>query len=125
MRGVILLPGGERHEVVYPGGDLPLVSVRLLERDTDAVSKLKAFPGHETIMEQVTKSRALLERQFDDDLETIISDRRYGFIAGAVRESVKKTAPRRVDLSDKIDRVITNRYLGFPILFLFLWALFH
>jgi ferrous iron transport protein B len=101
------------------------LSVRLLERDTDAVKKLKEFPGHETIMEQVTKSRALLERQFDDDIETIISDRRYGFIAGAVRESVKKTAPRRVDLSDKIDRVITNRYLGFPILFLFLWALFH
>ncbi len=101
------------------------LSVRLLERDTDAVKKLKAYPGHETIMEQVAKSRVVLEKHFDDDIETIISDRRYGFIAGAVRESVKKTAPRRVDVSDKIDRVITNRYLGFPILFLFLWALFH
>ncbi len=101
------------------------LSVRLLERDTDAVKKLKAFPGNEIIMEQVAKSRSVLERFFDEDIETIISDRRYGFIAGAVRESVKKTAPRRVDVSDNIDRVITNRYLGFPILFLFLWALFH
>lgn len=101
------------------------LSVRLLERDSDAINKLKAFPGHEVILERVAKGRAALERQFDDDIETILSDRRYGFIAGAVRESVRKTAPRRVDVSDRIDRFVTNRYLGFPILFLFLWALFH
>lgn len=101
------------------------LAVRLLERDSDAIKKLRAFTGHEAVLEQAGKSRALLERKFDDDIETILSDRRYGFIAGAVRESVRKSAPRRVDVSDRIDRFITNRYLGFPILFLFLWALFH
>ena len=101
------------------------LAVRLLERDSDAIKKLRAFTGHEAVLEQAAKSRALLERKFDDDIETIFSDRRYGFIAGAVRESVRKTAPRRVDVSDRIDRFVTNRYLGFPILFLFLWALFH
>jgi ferrous iron transport protein B len=50
---------------------------------------------------------------------------RYGFISGALKESTVKTAPKRIDLSEKIDKVVTNKYLGFPILFVLLWALFQ
>jgi ferrous iron transport protein B len=101
------------------------LSVRLLEQDRDVERKLMNYPNFEEIAEQAAKSRAELENKFKDDIETLLSDMRYGFISGALKESTVKTAPKRIDLSEKIDKVVTNKYLGFPILFVLLWALFQ
>ena len=101
------------------------LAVRLLEKDTDAESRIGRHSNAEKIMEQVRESRKLLEERFDDDIETIISDSRYGFITGALLESVKKTPLQRTDISERIDQVVTHRFMGLPLLFIFLWALFH
>ncbi len=101
------------------------LSIRLLEQDRDVERKLMNYPNFEEIAEQAAKSRAELGNKFKDDIETLLSDMRYGFISGALKESTVKTAPKRIDLSEKIDKVVTNKYLGFPILFVFLWALFQ
>lgn len=101
------------------------LSVRLLEQDRDVERKLMKYPNFEEIAEQAAKSRAELENKFKDDIETLLSDMRYGFISGALKESTVKTAPKRIDLSEKIDKAVTNKYLGFPILFVLLWALFQ
>lgn len=101
------------------------LAVRLLERDADVEKKLSGYPTYAEIARRSDESRQTLEKMLNDDIETIIADRRYGFIAGAIRESVRKAPLDRIDLSERIDRVITNRYLGFPILFFFMWILFH
>lgn len=101
------------------------LSIRLLEKDRDVERKLRHYSNFDEIAEQAAKSRIELEKKFNDDIETILSDMRYGFISGALKESTTKTAPKRIDLSEKIDKIVTNKYLGFPILFVFLWALFQ
>lgn len=101
------------------------LAVRLLEKDADIYEKIKNYPNYENITKQVLKSRDILEKKFNDDIETVISDGPYGFISGALHEATKKTPLKRVDISEQIDKVLTNRLLGFPILFLFLYLLFH
>jgi ferrous iron transport protein B len=101
------------------------LAIRLLEQDRDVERKLMNYSNFDEIAEQALKSRIELEKKFNDDIVVILSDMRYGFISGALKEAIAKTAPMRVDISEKIDKVITNRYLGFPILFVFIWALFQ
>ncbi len=101
------------------------LAIRLLESDRDVERKLKNFPNYNAIIEQAEKSRAAIEKKFNDDPVVVFSDMRYGFISGALKEAVEKTSPKRVDISEKIDYIITNKYLGFPLLFIFLWMLFQ
>ena len=68
------------------------LSIRLLENDNDIIDKLKDYPNYNEIINQGLQSRRLLEKKFNDDVETILSDMRYGFISGALKESIKKTA---------------------------------
>jgi ferrous iron transport protein B len=63
----------------------------------------------------VTALRRRLMDRFDDELEIIMTDERYGFIAGIMKEVQTTTTRTRVDISRNIDLVLTNRYLGFPI----------
>lgn len=101
------------------------LAIRLLEGDSDIEEKLSGYENAGEILDRARKSRESLEAIFHDDVETVVSERRYGFIAGALQESVRRMPLERIDLSERIDRVVTNRFLGFPLLFLFLWALFH
>ena len=62
-----------------------------------------------------------------DELEAIIAERRYGFISGLLKEVVSRrsTLEERLTISDKIDQVVTNRFLGLPLLLLAMWAVFQ
>lgn len=73
------------------------------------------------------KDRALdhLRSIYGDDAETIIADRRYGFISGVLKDVVKKPAIERLAWSDKIDRVIVNRWLGIPIFLAVMYGMFQ
>ena len=64
----------------------------------------------------------------DEDTSTLISDAKYGFIAGALRETLEENPTSRKNgksLSDRIDSLLTNRLLGFPIFIFFLWFMFQ
>jgi len=54
-----------------------------------------------------------------------MTDERYGFIAGIIKEVLTTSAKQRIDLSRNIDLVLTNRFLGFPIFIFFIWAMFQ
>lgn len=101
------------------------LSIGLLEGDADIEKKLSAFPNYADVIGNVKKSRDIIIKKFNDSIETVVSDMRYGFISGALKESVKKTAPKRIDISERIDRVILNKFLAFPVLIVFMWALFQ
>ncbi|MBW2003270.1 MAG: ferrous iron transporter B, partial [Deltaproteobacteria bacterium] len=71
----------------------------------------------------VNKSRDYIQYHIGEDAETLIADQRYGFIAGLIAETVQRPELERLSISDKIDKVITNRILGLPIFLLFMYAL--
>ncbi|MCK4472486.1 MAG: hypothetical protein KAW49_11965, partial [Anaerolineae bacterium] len=84
------------------------LALKLLEEDSEIVSQMEAsVVGGGTILAQARKSVAHLRNVYGDDAETIIADRRYGFISGLVKEAVRRPVEERLTLSDKIDKIVT------------------
>jgi len=100
------------------------LAVKLLEDDA-VVKKRLELRSTDGILAQAMISRDHIQEMFDDDVETVLTDRRYGFVAGALRETTRMSKEQRQTISDHIDNVLTNRLLGFPVFFLFMWALFQ
>lgn len=106
----------------YP---LRWAAIKLLEEDREI---LDSFEGQgEDLRDLLSESKRRLEEQRDYDLQTALVERRYGFISGLVRESVSKKyeLAERLDISDKIDRAVINRYLGIPIFLGLMWLVFQ
>ena len=100
------------------------LAIKMLEEDREIIPRVEAVEGGEAILAQAHKSMAHLRSVYGDDAETIIADRRYGFISGLVREVVHRPAEERLTLSDKIDKIVTNRVLGIPIFLVAMWFVF-
>lgn len=100
------------------------LALKLLEEDEDSLGKLHGRGNHAALLEKANASVEHLRTVYGDDMDTIIADRRYGWIHGLVKETVQRTAQERLSLSDKIDRVVTNRVLGIPIFLALMWAVF-
>lgn len=105
----------------YPVGWL---GIKLLEDDPWVTDLIAQLPAGKAIFFQGEKSRQHLKQHFSDDPEVIIADKRYGFISGVCTEAQSRTAEQRHDLSDKIDKVILNRFLGLPIFAVVMYAIF-
>jgi len=90
------------------------LTVKLLEGDEGVLKWLNKYPSLERLLARRDEIVNQLEGVIGEDIESFVADRRYGFIGGLAREVVtrRKTAEERLSTSDKIDRVITNRYLG-------------
>ncbi|UCB45626.1 MAG: ferrous iron transport protein B [Spirochaetota bacterium] len=102
------------------------LSVKLLENDSDANEKVKeAASNPKQIEEQVSKSRQHLEGIFNEEPEAIITNQRYGFISGLLQESITLGESKKGDLSQNVDKILTNKFLGIPLLVFFIWLMFQ
>ena len=99
------------------------VAVRLLEQDP-RVDEMVLGAESSPLNRRVETSSRHLESIFGEDVETLVVDNRYGFVAGVVREAVRRRAEEAVTTSDRIDRVLTGRILGLPIFAFFMWLMF-
>jgi len=100
------------------------LAVKLLEGDEEIHKKIAEVSGRDGIFEQVDHSRRHLTDIFADPPEIIFTDARYGFIAGAIKQSVTTEPTDRVHLSETIDKVLTNRLIGPVILLVVLYGLY-
>lgn len=102
-------------------------AVKLLEDDEIVKQRLVAAAPEEAraVLQAAAALRRHLAERYDEDPQIVLTDERYGFIAGIVREVQRSDARRRVDVSRNIDLVLTHRFLGFPIFFFFIWAMFE
>ena len=98
--------------------------VKMLENDSSVLDIVGKSSVAQEAIAQNEKSRHHLQLHFADSPETIIADRRYGFISGACTEALKPSIEQRHDLSDRIDKVILNRILGIPIFALVMYSIF-
>jgi len=121
---VRLQQGIARHPAVKGRFPDRWLAIKLLEQDEDIQSKLQAVEGGRALLAMAEKSVAHLTAIYGDDVDTIIADRRYGWINGLMREVVKRTRPDRLTLSDQIDKIVTNRVLGIPIFLAMMWMVF-
>ncbi len=86
-------------------------AVKLFERDKEVLSQLK-LPAD--IAQKIESITADCEEEFDDDSESIITNGRYEYIDGVIHTCLQKK-PQKLSTSDKIDRIVTNRWLALPI----------
>lgn len=98
--------------------------IKLLENDPSVMEIINKSSLSVEVLSQKEKSRQHLQKHFSDTPETLIADRRYGFISGACTEALRPSIEQRHDLSDRIDKVILNRILGIPIFAAVMYAIF-
>ncbi len=79
----------------------------------------------DTLNEMVQSAHHKLEREYKDEPRATITAARYGFVRGALAETQKKNKNSRLETASKIDKILTNRYLGIPALLLFIWIMFQ
>ncbi|MBR3472853.1 MAG: ferrous iron transport protein B [Prevotella sp.] len=103
------------------------LAIKLLERDKEIEAVVRAMPNGEGALKARDKAAALIKEETKDDSETAIMDAKYGFIHGALEEVGYETGNRKdnYQLTHAIDAIITNRWLGFPLFFLFLFLMFE
>ncbi len=93
------------------------LAVKLLENDPELVDHVREAAGGKEIIGQVEASREHLINIFGDPPEILLADARYGFVSGAIKQSVTVPEADRIYLSEVIDRVLTNRMMG-PVILL-------
>ena len=96
-------------------------AVKFLENDEKVKEAMKLSASAQAV---VDKNRQNLEKKHDDDMESIVTDERYKFIQKIVNATVKK-AKDKLTVSDKIDRIVTNRILGIPIFIAIMWLVYY
>ncbi len=103
------------------------LAVKVLEGDEFILKELQRHQRLAPLLNRRHEAVKKLEAVWGEDMESLLADRRYGFIGGLAREVVirRRSAEERLSISDKIDRVVTNRYLGIPIFLLAMWAMFQ
>lgn len=100
------------------------IAVKLLEQDKSIYKLFKKVPNYNEIVEATEKNILFLENEYGENSETILTDAKYGFIAGALRETYKE--PKRTKrVIREIDDLLTHKFWGFPIFFFFLWIMFQ
>ncbi len=96
-------------------------AIKLLERDEKVVAEVNLAAADKEAIENTSKA---LETKLDNDAESIFTDERYNFIQKVVNTSVKKS-DQKLTVSDKIDRIVTNRILGIPIFIAVMWLVYY
>ena len=102
------------------------IAIKLLEND-DEVRACTEKIGDDTkkLLDEVEKTRDHLFALYKDDPETIFTERRYGFVAGILKEVYFEPPLDRISRSDQIDSVLTHKMLGLPVFFVMIWAMFQ
>jgi ferrous iron transport protein B len=101
------------------------LAVKLLEKDANAFERLKEHPQAGEIGAAAREASRWIDRHFGKDSEIIITEQRYGYIRGAVKESIKLVRAADFSVTEAVDKVIMNRFLALPIFILVLWAMFR
>ncbi|MCX6254701.1 MAG: ferrous iron transport protein B, partial [Bacteroidia bacterium] len=100
------------------------LAIELLENDKEFSKSITRCINSTEIIEVANKEYHKLENFFSDPIETVITDLRYGFISGALKETLKINKVERLRKTKIIDNYLTNKYLGIPIFIFFMWLTF-
>ncbi len=100
------------------------LAINLLEQDEMLQRQVMKIEGGTALLTYVTLANGRLQSTTGEDVEITIADRRYRWIHDLVEETVERPQINTLTLSDKIDRIVTNRWAGIPIFMVLMWAVF-
>ena len=97
-------------------------AIKIFERDDKVLDQLKIDPA---VMSHIEEDIKAAEKELDDDAESIITNERYVYIAEIIKACYKKKNAGELSASDKIDRIVTNRWLGLPIFAIVMFLVYY
>lgn len=98
------------------------LSVKLLERDEKVQQKLKLSAQKISAIEE---QAAKVEAAEDDDTQSLVTNDRYGYITKVLKSCYKRARSGKLSGSDRIDKIVTNRFLALPIFFAIMWVVYY
>ena len=101
-------------------------ALKLLEKDKEAEKYLQTLPNVNEIFALRDAEVKRLEAELGEDVESFVTDAKYGFIAGALRETLTENKKKeKYKRTSEIDSIVTNKYLGYPLFLLFMFGMFQ
>lgn len=101
------------------------LSIKLLEKDAEVTKYIKhTYQSADHILQVTSQEVKDIESTLQEDTESAITNARYGFVAGGLKETFKEKL-KESDATRVIDAIVTNKYLGFPLFFIFMWIMFE
>lgn len=97
-------------------------AIKIFERDDEVLSRLSL---NKNVLEHIENDIKAAESELDDDAESIITNERYIYIASIIKGCYKKRSAGRLTTSDKIDKVVTNRFLALPIFAVIMFLVYY
>ena len=112
----------EKFKDVLKKYSLDFVTIKTLEKDSDFLEKMKKEYGIdcEGYFRSYTEE---IENRYDEEIETVLAEKRYGKIKGIIADTLKTSLKSRLDFTDKVDKIFLNRVLGLPIFFVIIAGL--
>jgi ferrous iron transport protein B len=100
------------------------VALKLIENDSVTHKSLEKYPNYQQIKQASNKAREALEREYHDDIVSVVSGLKYGFIKGALSETLTPAKDDRRKKSYTLDSILTNKWLAIPAMILLIWLMF-
>ncbi len=101
------------------------LAIKLIEKDEHAFEKLESHSDGARIAAEAKDASAWIDNHFRKDAEIVVSEQRYGYIRGAVKEAITIEKKTDFSLTETIDKVVMNRFLALPIFVGVLWSVFQ
>jgi len=101
------------------------LAIKLLENENSTRNYICQFQGGEEVVQCAKTEMLRLEKIFEEKTETIITDAKYGFIHGALKETYQPKEITKQQISHAVDTILTHKFFGFPVFIFFLWATFQ
>ena len=114
-----------RNEVIRYKYSTRFLSIKLLENDKDIERIVSSLPNGNDILTVRNREVANIMKAMNEDSEQAITDAKYGFITGALKETFRENNLEREQTTRVIDSIVTHRIWGYPIFFLFLYIMFE
>ena len=114
-----------RNEVIRHKYSTRFLSIKLLENDKDIERIVSSLPNGNDILTVRNREVANIMKAMNEDSEQAITDAKYGFITGALKETFRENNLEREQTTRVIDSIVSHRIWGYPIFFLFLYIMFE
>ncbi|MBE0672648.1 MAG: ferrous iron transport protein B [Anaerolineales bacterium] len=114
-------------EIKFDTGHYPQrwLAIKLLEGDADILSRVQRMTSGEQVIAAAQQGAEKLKSMLGDDVDLLTADRRYGYINGVVRQSLHRPLIDRITLTDRIDDIVTHKWLGLPFFFAMMYIMFR
>jgi len=102
------------------------LALKMLEQDEEILGRMHRMEGENgPVAAALAASNSRLKSVYGDEAETIIADARYGFISGLIRDILRKPSEEPVSTTDRIDRILVNRWAGIPVFLALMFLVFQ